>query len=131
MKRTIIATTMAFAALGGTAHADRNTSVNLRVTEVMIPLAACAERNGEASQQVGSDMIEIRPSMETAFGQLYDLGALAKERGIDYKAHEVEFMQHMRSKMDSEGWAEPLNAAERSDVARIFAKVVQDGFEGN
>lgn len=130
MKRTIIALTLIASAFTGLAHADRSTSVNLRVTEVLLPVMNCAQRNGETQDQMGADILAIRGDMETAFGQLYDLGALAKERGVNFKARKAQFVQKMRAKIDSESWAAPLNTAERTEVVRIFGQMVEDGFEG-
>ncbi|EGD6457214.1 hypothetical protein IAJ44_004275 [Salmonella enterica] len=130
MKRTIIALTLIASAFTGLAHADRASSVSLRVTEVLLPVMNCAQRNGESQEQMGTDILAIRGDMEVAFGQLYDLGALAHERGVNFHARKASFISAMRTKIDSEEWAKPLNAAERTEVVRVFGKMVEDGFEG-
>ncbi|ECZ5235234.1 hypothetical protein AH156_19780 [Salmonella enterica subsp. enterica serovar Enteritidis] len=128
MKRTIAASALVFASLTGFAHADRDTQVNLRVTEVTVPMMSAATRMGEPTEQMANDLIAIRGDMLVVFGQIYDMGALLKERGEENPADKMR--AHMTETIKREEWAKPLNAAERAAVIEAMVHVAVDGYRG-
>lgn len=128
MKRTIAASALVFASLTGLAHADRDTQVNLRVTEVTVPMMSAATRMGEPSEQMANDLIAIRGDMLVVFGEIYDMGALLKERGEENPA--AKMRAYMTESIRHEAWAKPLNAHERAEVIEAMIHVAVDGYEG-
>ncbi|EAO1133537.1 hypothetical protein EX011_21470 [Salmonella enterica] len=129
MKRTIAASALVFASLTGFAHADRDTQVNLRVTEVSVPMMTAAARMGEPTEQMTNDLIAIRGEMLVVFGQIYDMGSLLKERGEENPANKMR--AYMTESIKHEEWAKPLNASERAAVIEAMIHVAVDGYQGN
>ena len=130
MKRSLFALTFATLAVSGMAHADRNTQVNLRVTEMTLPLMTAAQRQGETDAQMAADLIALRPEAEVMFGELYDMGALMKEQNVWWEDVAKDLDVEVAKVMKEEAWDKALNQDERKLILESFKHAVMDGYQG-
>ena len=130
MKRTILAFAVVALSLSGMAHADRNTQVNLRVTELSIPLMNQAHRTGSSDSEIADQMIAFRPDAAALIGELYDMGALEKEQNVWWEDVAKNLDSDVQKILKEEVGAEDFNQEERQQIMGAFKHAVMDGYQG-